>query len=377
MKGFLTFLTGVLIFAGICWFAFYKSPEVRSFEKTLAAAKQGNAEALFKTGRAYETGTGTKQDNAQAVEYYRQAASAGNAQATYHLGKLYEDGSLVEQDAEEAFVYYQLAAAQNYVPAQKALSRFYQEGKGGAIPHEGESILWLVRAAHQGDEDALQQVQKAQEQDPLLYERVLAFNDLLQKPEQEATAADCFDIAQAYRVGNPIANNDEEAFKWFKTAWEKGEGLSQAAVEMAGMYRLGEGVEKNEGKALELYAQAAELKNPQAQYILGKRSYEEKPPNHTDAFAWFSNAAEQGYAPAQYMTGYMLLQGQGTAKSQKMALDYFARAAEQNFSDAQYVLGQIYWKGLGIKKNQAIGRSWMEKAAQNGNVRAQAFLESI
>ena len=377
MKGFLTFLTGALLFAGICWFVFYKSPEVRSFEKTLAAAKQGDAEALFKTGRAYETGVGTQQNNEQAIDYYRQAASAGSPEATYHLGELYEEGSLVEADAEEAFVYYQLAAAQNSSSAQKALSRFYKEGKGTAPVHEGESLLWLLRAAHQGDADALKQVQQAQEQDPLLYERVLAFDDLMQKPLEQQTGEDCFAIGQSYRAGNPVARNDEEAFKWFKTAWEKGEGVSQAAVEMAEMYRLGEGVEKNEPKALELYVQAAELKNPQAQYILGKRSYEENPPNYKDAFAWLSNAAAQGYAPAQYMTGYMLLKGQGTPRSQKISMEFFSRAAQQDYAPAQYVLGQMYWKGAGVKKNQTLGRELLEKSAQNGNVSAQAFLESI
>lgn len=377
MKNFFTFLAGVLVFAGIYWFAFYKTPEVRSFEKTLISAKQGDAEAMLQTGIAYETGTGTAQDGAKAEEYYRQAASAGNTEATYRLGKLYEEGTLISADPEEAFVYYQVAAAQGFAPAQEAVARFYAEGKGGATQNEGEALLWWIRAAKQDDKAALQKVKEAQMNDLLLYERVLALDDFLQKPLEELDAAACFDIGKSYRIGNPIARNDEEAFKWFKSAWEKGEGFSQAAVEMAEMYRLGEGVEKSEQKALSLYAQAAELKDPQAQYFLGKRSYEENPPNYKDAFAWFSNAAEQGYAPAQYMTGYMLLQGQGTPRSQKLAVDFFTRSAQQDYSAAQYVLGQIYWKGLGVKKNHTLGRSWLEKSAQNGNTSAQAFLESI
>lgn len=377
MKNFLTFLAGVFLFVGICWFVFYKTPEVRSFEKTLAAAKQGDANAMLGTGVAYETGVGTAQDGAKAEEFYRQAAGAGNIEATYRLGKLYEEGSLVSPDLEEAFVYYQVAAAQNFEPAEEALARFYAEGKGGVSAHEGEALLWWIRAAKQDNEPALQKVKEAQMNDLLLYERVLALDDLLQKPLEELDAAACFDIGKSYRIGNPIVRNDEEAFKWFKRAWDKEEGLSQAAVEMAEMYRLGEGVEKSEQKALSLYAQAAELKDPQAQYFLGKRSYEENPPNYKDAFAWFSNAAEQGYSPAQYMTGYMLLQGQGTPRSQKLAVDFFTRSAQQEYSAAQYVLGQIYWKGLGVKKNQTLGRSWLEKSAQNGNPSAQTFLENI
>lgn len=374
MKNFLTFLLGVFIFAGIYWFVFHKTPEVRTFEKNLLAAKQGDSQAMLQVGIAYEQGTGTKPDKDQAIDFYRQAASAGNTAATYRLAQVYEEGVLVPQDLEEAFVYYQLAASQGNAQAQTALSRFYKQPLGSSPQSDGEALLWLIRAAKQDEPAALQSIEAAQEQRPELYQEVLAFSDLFDKTVQEQDPQDAFSLAKFYRSGTLIARNDEEAFRLFKMAWEKDNTLSQAAVEMAEMYLLGEGVEKDENKALELYVKAAELQNPQAQYFLGKRSYEETSPNYKDAFAWFSNAAEQGYAPAQYMTGYMLLQGQGTGQSYKLAVDFFTKAADQDYASAQYVLGQMYWKGLGVKKNIKTGRSWLEKAAANGNASAQAFL---
>jgi TPR repeat protein len=76
------------------------------------------------------------------------------------------------------------------------------------------------------------------------------------------------------------------------------------------------------------------------------------------------------------MTGFMLLQGQGTNKSVPLAIRFFEQAAAQNDASAQYVLGQIYTKGLGVKRNESQGRAWLEKAAENGNTAAQALLNN-
>lgn len=58
------------------------------------------------------------------------------------------------------------------------------------------------------------------------------------------------------------------------------------------------------------------------------------------------------------MTGFMLMQGQGTNLSVPLAVKFFRDAAEQNYVAAQYVLGQIYWKGLGVPADK--------KPAKNG-----------
>ena len=140
------------------------------------------------------------------------------------------------------------------------------------------------------------------------------------------------------------------------------------------MYQKGEGTEKDENKALELLGAAAQAKNPSAQYALGERAYKAEPANYQDAFAWFSNAAEGGLAQAQYMTGFMLMQGQGTERSVPLAIEFFKKAANQNDTAAQYVLGQIYWKGLGVPKDKKEGRAWLEKAAAGGNLAARELL---
>ena len=50
---------------------------VPDFRKTLQAAKQGDAQAQALLGVMYYEGHGVRQDDAEAVRWYRQAAAQG------------------------------------------------------------------------------------------------------------------------------------------------------------------------------------------------------------------------------------------------------------------------------------------------------------
>ena len=76
------------------------------FKETFQVAKQGNADAQFNLGVMYENGEGVRQDDAEAVRWYRQAAEQGLAQAQYNLGVEYETGRGVHQDLALAQEWY-------------------------------------------------------------------------------------------------------------------------------------------------------------------------------------------------------------------------------------------------------------------------------
>ena len=223
-----------------------------------------------------------------------------------------------------------------------------------------------------GSPEAQETLRAQREADPDFYDVVNRFSATLLLAAQGDSQAK-LSAGEGYRMGYPVTKNDEEALRYFTLAWQEGQ-LSAAAFELSEMYQKGEGTEKDENKALELLGAAAQAKNPSAQYALGERAYKAEPANYQDAFAWFSNAAEGGLAQAQYMTGFMLMQGQGTERSVPLAIEFFKKAATQNDSAAQYVLGQIYWKGLGVPKDKKEGRAWLEKAAAGGNLAARELL---
>ena len=60
----------------------------------------------------YDFGLGVKENDKEAVKWYRMAAEQGNAKSQYSLGIAYEQGNGVTRDLNEALKYYRLAAEQ-------------------------------------------------------------------------------------------------------------------------------------------------------------------------------------------------------------------------------------------------------------------------
>ena len=83
---------------------------VPDFKKTLQAAEQGFAAAQYNLGVMYDNGQGVRQDDAQAVQWYRKAAEQGHAKAQYNLGVAYINGQGVRQDDAQAVQWFGKAA---------------------------------------------------------------------------------------------------------------------------------------------------------------------------------------------------------------------------------------------------------------------------
>jgi len=77
------------------------------------AADQGDANAQFGLGMAYENGRGVEQDFAEAVRWYRLAADQGDARAQYNLGLMYANGAGVPQNDVMAYMWANLAASRS------------------------------------------------------------------------------------------------------------------------------------------------------------------------------------------------------------------------------------------------------------------------
>ena len=73
-----------------------------AFKLWLPLAEQGDASAQFNLGMMYDNGQGVKQDDVEAVKWYRQAAEQGFADAQLNLGVKYYQGEGVRQDKGQA-----------------------------------------------------------------------------------------------------------------------------------------------------------------------------------------------------------------------------------------------------------------------------------
>jgi TPR repeat protein len=197
---------------------------------TRRAAEQGDANAQFKLGVAYQYGRGVPRDDAKAAEWYRQAAEQGVAEAQFNLGVAYQYGRGVPQDDAEAANWYRQAAEQGNPEAQANLGFMYDRGTG--VPQDdAEAANWYRQAAEQG-----------------------------YAPAQ-------FSLGVMYDEGTDVPENDAEAANWYRQAAEQ--GYAPAQFNLGVMYEEGTGVPQDDAEAADWYRQAAEQGEAWAQRKLG------------------------------------------------------------------------------------------------------------
>lgn len=129
-----------------------------------------------------------------------------------------------------------------------------------------------------------------------------------------------------------------------------------------------------------LCAESGKPTSARDQY-LAARDYEngvEHSENPKQAAAFYRQAAEQGYAPAQYSLGRLYVAGSGVHQDYAEGLRWFQKAAAQNYALAQNRLGVMYEKGQGVPKDQLEAYKWYFLASRaNENVFAVANCELL
>lgn len=134
--------------------ALSQSSDAALTAKLEALAADGNAEAAYHAGVAYERGiNGVKKDPAKAFEYFKKSAEGGDPLGAYKLGSFYDgEGQEVVQDDPELALQHKLVAAKaGYSIAQHDVAKFFYE-KG----ETDQAIDWLTQAAKQGYKESLQ-----------------------------------------------------------------------------------------------------------------------------------------------------------------------------------------------------------------------------
>jgi TPR repeat protein len=97
-------------------------------------------------------------------------------------------------------------------------------------------------------------------------------------------------------------------------------------------------------------------------------------PDGKEFIRLLTEAAGQGYAPAQYEVGRIYLYGRGVPIDYAKALLWEQKAAEQGDPRAQRDLAFIYERGFGVTADPAQAAAWNRKAAAQGHPEAQMHL---
>ncbi|WP_432744554.1 hypothetical protein ABXJ76_04575 [Methylobacter sp. G7] len=197
----------------------------------------------------------------------------------------------------------------------------------------------------------------------------------LQQLADNGDAQAQFDLAYRYACGIEVVPDLEQAMRWLNQSAEQ--GLVEAQLFLGSHHATLNG----------LYCLLFPLETDKYQLIYNwvttkKQGFTE--PNDTlyrdlescfssepslceqqaSAFNWFSKAAEQGCAEAQYWLARCYVSGLGCEQSDKRAFDWFKKAAEQGFAEAYYYLACCYRDGKGVEQNQHLAFEWITKAVE-------------
>jgi len=113
-------------------------------------AEQGQAIAQYNLGIIYEYGRGVRQNDVEAVKWYRKASAQGVSVAQYKLGIMYDNGWGVPPSDTEAVKWYGDAAKQGHPFAQHDLAFMYVAGTG-VVQDYVRAYMWLNVAVANGN----------------------------------------------------------------------------------------------------------------------------------------------------------------------------------------------------------------------------------
>lgn len=145
-------------------------------------------------------------------------------------------------------------------------------------------------------------------------------------------------------------------------------GDAKAQYNLGLMYARGDGVAENPQEAMKWYRLSAEQGFPEAQYALGVIYFSRDagaPMDYDEAIKWYRKAAEQGHVRSQLNLGIVYLRGDVVPQDIPEAFKWFSLAAAQGDSDAQFNLGNMYLEGEGVTASVVNGYMWIWLAAEN------------
>ena len=312
-------------------------------------------------------------------------AEAGDADAQYSLGFDYTTSRFGSPDGVEALKWLTKAAEQGHARAQLYLSAVYVNGDTPGVPQSWESAYYWLRLGEKthalypnlagflhsdmipddfGIPEHLADIEKHLTSEGIasIKQRVAEWEpgrspvavqhlaDLQSKAEKGDVAAQV-QLGGLYAEGADnwsVKKDRAESMKWYRRAADQGNMKALADLVWCGDTKaLAELRSRAENGSAEAQEQLAVV------YVMGwgvNRDYGE-------AAQWRRKAAEQGNAEAQYHLAEMYERGDVTLDYAE-ALKWYRKAAEAGYEGAENELAGIYQYGRGVPKDYAEAYFW-------------------
>ena len=320
---------------------FYKADYTGAFEKLDALETSGITSVQQLLGTSYYYGLGVEADSEEAVSQLTKAADQGDAIAMYLLGNAYASG---------------IGTSRDEAKAKEMYAKFIAVGEADSGENAGSGRIQAYLAD------------------------CYAYGKGTEKNVDKAAAA-----------AEKAASADLTVFDMVKLADSSVEGVfpktddtadTAEAADTTAAEATAEGETEAETKAIpaeaeELYAKAldsiktlADAGNVKAKKALGDyyfNGYAGVAQDYAKALELYTEAGEKGDADAQAQVGYIYQYGCGVDPDYEKAMEWNNRAAQQGNAQGQAQIGWLYQQGLGVTQNLDEAGRWYTRAADQGN----------
>jgi TPR repeat protein len=171
--------------------------------------------------------------------------------------------------------------------------------------------------------------------------------------------------AGPYEIGKAAdtAGDYAVALEYWKPAAEQGDAAAQNGL--AALYFFGHGVPEDRAESMKWLRRSADQGFTKAQgnlalFLLDGRAGKQ---DDAEALHYAGPAAERGNVYGQYVLGYLYYRGKGgVAVDYAKSFEALSNAAAQGYWPAQALLGELYAYGLGPAENHAKAYAWYKAA---------------
>lgn len=156
-------------------------------------------------------------------------------------------------------------------------------------------------------------------------------------------------------------------------------GHKRAQTGMGLMYLYGDGLAKDEKKAIEWFKKASCQDHDWALYHLGTSYYYGRgvTKNYKLSFEYYQKASLQNNASAFLALGHLYGSGRGVEKDNFIAIKNYKKALGLGEFDAAFFLGEIYYSGDQVVTDLVTALMWLNVADQSGDNAAYTFIEYL
>ena len=320
---------------------FYKADYTGAFEKLDALETSGITSVQQLLGTSYYYGLGVEADSEEAVSQLTKAADQGDAIAMYLLGNAYASGTGTSRDEAKA---------------KEMYAKFIAVGEADSGENAGsgriQAYLADCYAYGKGTEKNVDKAAAAAEK----------------AVSADLTAFDMVKLADSYVEGvftktDDTADTAEAADTTAAEATAEGETEAETPAIPAEAEEL-------YAKALDSIKTLADAGNVKAKKDLGDYyfgGYAGIAQDYAKALELYTEAGEKGDADAQAQVGYIYQYGCGVDPDYEKAMEWNNRAAQQGNAQGQAQIGWLYQQGLGVTQNLDEAGRWYTRAADQGN----------